>query len=832
MIGKGSYGSVYKVERDNPTLGKEYAAVKMISIPKSEEEISALKADGMSENSIVTYYDNITKNFVKEIQMMTQFKGLNNIVSIEDHKVFKKPDGIGSDIFIRMELLYTMEQYTENHSMTQEDVIKLGCDICGALEKCSKLSIIHRDIKPANIFVNQFGDFKLGDFGIARTLSDTTSGLSLRGTFDYMAPEVYNGTHYDSRVDIYSLGIVLYKYLNHGFMPFISCEEQLADPAVRTEAFNRRMRGEMIPSPALACPELQKIILKACAYRPQDRFSSAKELHQALDRVRAGRPADVPAPQVMQPNSEVYTQVANYAVLANVPEPVKKRSKKKIIIAISSLVFVLAIGTGVTMWLINRNSKDKDLSSKTTRSNRLGVAKNETNEKSAGDLGDVEFVLTENYVTITFDGYEEYGKAKAEVNWALLESEVKKAKPDVDFSELKKCIHEGNLDPSQELKTDDIVKYEWICDSGLAHKNCGVILDTSNTVRRKVEGLSPVTAFDPFDGKTVLFTGENGKGHAELTGIPTNPVANNFTYTLSKEENLSNGEEITVLYNWSDDQDAAFVEKYGCKPSSTRWTVTVKGLSETDLQPESQMKLMKEYSSNLIGEMLTSSSYDVEPEYLGSIFLSPKNNPGEKPSHVCLVYRAWVDEETGDKNLKMRCPFYYCIAFHAVLADGTVDLSKSTVFGDSSMKKMKGYRSFESLFDKVVTANENDYDPDLRDLNIFVEDLLKTDGLLFPDCDENIIDDITISNMSYDELRQAINDIWAKYGYAFSNDKILAHYNQFSWYKNIDPKITPKTWNANGYEKDYSNYITDYEDYENYKKLKQERDTRPEYKSE
>ena len=125
MIGKGSYGSVYKVERDNPTLGKEYAAVKIISIPKSEEEISALKADGMSENSIVTYYDNITKNFVKEIQMMTQFKGLNNIVSIEDHKVFKKPDGIGSDIFIRMELLYTMEQYTENHSMTQEDVIKL-----------------------------------------------------------------------------------------------------------------------------------------------------------------------------------------------------------------------------------------------------------------------------------------------------------------------------------------------------------------------------------------------------------------------------------------------------------------------------------------------------------------------------------------------------------------------------------------------------------------------------------------------------------------------------------------------------------------------------------
>ena len=57
-------------------------------------------------------------------------------------------------------------------------------------------------------FCIRFGEFKLGDFGIARELERTMSGLSKKGTYSYMAPEMYKGEAYDSRVDIYSLGIV------------------------------------------------------------------------------------------------------------------------------------------------------------------------------------------------------------------------------------------------------------------------------------------------------------------------------------------------------------------------------------------------------------------------------------------------------------------------------------------------------------------------------------------------------------------------------------------------------------------------------------------------
>ena len=81
-------------------------------------------------------------------------------------------------------------------------------------KSAKKRNIIHRDIKPENIFVNDFGDFKLGDFGIARKMENVTGGLSQKGTFNYMAPEVAGNGRYDSRADIYSLGIVLYRLLN------------------------------------------------------------------------------------------------------------------------------------------------------------------------------------------------------------------------------------------------------------------------------------------------------------------------------------------------------------------------------------------------------------------------------------------------------------------------------------------------------------------------------------------------------------------------------------------------------------------------------------------
>ena len=130
-------------------------------------------------------------------------------------------DGIGWDILIQMELLTPLNRHVAEHGMTRWDVIRLGIDLCRALELCQKHDVIHRDVKPENILVSKNGDYKLGDFGIARMVKKAGSALSRKGTDAYMAPEVYKGEEYDGRADIYSLGLVMYRLLNGNCAPFL-----------------------------------------------------------------------------------------------------------------------------------------------------------------------------------------------------------------------------------------------------------------------------------------------------------------------------------------------------------------------------------------------------------------------------------------------------------------------------------------------------------------------------------------------------------------------------------------------------------------------------------
>ena len=101
----------------------------------------------------------------------------------------KEKDGFGFEINIRMELLERLETYYIEKEITSHDILKCGLDISKALRDCNKMNIIHRDIKPDNIFVNKFGDYKLGDFGIARNLEKTTSGLSQKGPLIILLPK-------------------------------------------------------------------------------------------------------------------------------------------------------------------------------------------------------------------------------------------------------------------------------------------------------------------------------------------------------------------------------------------------------------------------------------------------------------------------------------------------------------------------------------------------------------------------------------------------------------------------------------------------------------------
>ena len=296
LLGQGSFGKVYKISRTD--WGEKYeSALKVIRIPQNESELSSVRSEGLDDESLEQFYRSVVDEISSECALMYQLRGNSNIVSYEDHLVEEAKDGFGWNIYIRMELLTPLVRYMSSHPFNAGETIRLGIAICRALEECGRYDIIHRDIKPENIFVSDQGEFKLGDFGIARKM-EATSGMSQKGTVSYMAPEVYKSQPYNSSADIYSLGIMMYRLMNNNRAPFLPPYPLPVNYSDSEAATVRRISGEALLEPCLAGSRLSSIILKACMYDPAARYHSAAEMRrdlEALDQfLKAGNQDPVP----------------------------------------------------------------------------------------------------------------------------------------------------------------------------------------------------------------------------------------------------------------------------------------------------------------------------------------------------------------------------------------------------------------------------------------------------------------------------------------------------------------------------------------------------------
>ena len=300
-LGEGSFGTVYEIEKTNYGI-TTHSALKVIQVPRSAADIRAALGEGMDEKTVTSYFQGIVDEIVREIAVMAALKGHSNIVSCEDYRVVPHAGEIGWDILIRMELLTPLSVWRLEHPMDEAEIRRMGVDLCKALVFCQKQGLIHRDIKPENIFVGSDGQFKLGDFGVARSAEKTAGGMSRKGTESYMAPEVYLGKAYGASVDIYSLGLVLYQFLNGGRLPFLPPAPQPLSYADRENALALRIRGETLPAPSQASPEFAAVILKACAFDPKERWRTAAELMEALTalRVEPGAPVAAAAAAEME----------------------------------------------------------------------------------------------------------------------------------------------------------------------------------------------------------------------------------------------------------------------------------------------------------------------------------------------------------------------------------------------------------------------------------------------------------------------------------------------------------------------------------------------------
>lgn len=282
QIGKGSYGTVYEIER---SLGgsKEKAAMKVIPIPPNPQILKDYYSDGYDDDSISKICEGYLNDTIDEYKLMKKMSGNTNIVSCYDISYLSLENGIGWEVYIRMELLTPFLNVYDYSVFDEERILTIAKDLCHALILCEENNIVHRDLKPENIFVNEDGACKLGDFGVARILDHSTNATSV-GTERYMAPEIVKREPYNNTVDIYSLGLFLYTLLNNNRLPFFEFGK-VPSAIERQVANEKRLSGETIPEPQNGNKRLKNIVLKACAYNANERYQSASELLQALNNI-------------------------------------------------------------------------------------------------------------------------------------------------------------------------------------------------------------------------------------------------------------------------------------------------------------------------------------------------------------------------------------------------------------------------------------------------------------------------------------------------------------------------------------------------------------------
>ena len=187
QIGEGGFGIVYKVLKNN-----RYYALKQIPIngltneyiEKYKEEIKILSK--FNSKYIIKYYDSFIEN--------------NNLYILMEY---------GGDLNLKEYI----QKYKDDDNLMEENIIeKIILQICSGLKEIHEANIIHRDLSPDNIFINEKDEIKIGDFGVSKRLSSHTKFAKTQtGKYHYNAPEIENGEQYDTKVDIYALGCIIYE---------------------------------------------------------------------------------------------------------------------------------------------------------------------------------------------------------------------------------------------------------------------------------------------------------------------------------------------------------------------------------------------------------------------------------------------------------------------------------------------------------------------------------------------------------------------------------------------------------------------------------------------
>ena len=237
-------------------------------------------------------------DLAREISFQARFRREAQSAASLNHPAIVAVYDTGESMLDGVPVPYIVMEYVEGRTLrdllkTERRVmptraLEITAEILAALDYSHRNGIIHRDIKPANVMLTPAGDVKVMDFGIARSVAQAsvavTQTAAVIGTAQYLSPEQARGEQVDPRSDVYSTGCLLYELLT-GTPPFTG------DSAVAV-AYQHVREDPIPPSRVNAdvSPAIDALVLKAMAKNPANRYQSAAEMREDIERALSGVP--------------------------------------------------------------------------------------------------------------------------------------------------------------------------------------------------------------------------------------------------------------------------------------------------------------------------------------------------------------------------------------------------------------------------------------------------------------------------------------------------------------------------------------------------------------
>ena len=317
QLGSGTDGKAFTIVREDETGKKQRAVLKTIRVGDYRNEKKSFNTIGEAPAKPTKeerQHQKIIRNITENIDIIRQADGGKHFVKYEEWEKRQTSDGKGTLILIRLEEMRSLADLLGSFSLTRDETLRLGISVCRSLIRCRDFGYIYPNLKPENILFDRKGVCKLGDFGSFSCLEPSKSSIAYKRTQYYAAPEYITTGKINCTADTYSLGLVLYTLINRGRLPFTEPYPQELTIGSFDRSKENRIAGNAFPPPALPDEDLCRVIGKACARKPEDRYLSPKQMLQDLESALAHQPFG------MMEFEDVYS-VSQPAAAPEIPEP-------------------------------------------------------------------------------------------------------------------------------------------------------------------------------------------------------------------------------------------------------------------------------------------------------------------------------------------------------------------------------------------------------------------------------------------------------------------------------------------------------------------------------